>query len=409
MMIQQAIYYHTLPNGLRMVHVATTASVAWCGLAINAGSRDERDGQFGLAHFVEHTIFKGTTHRRAHNIGCRMERVGGELNAYTTKEATMLYSVFPAQHLARAVELIADLVMYSVFPADELTREMDVVLEEVASYRDTPAEAAYDDFEDIAFAGSGFGHNILGCEEHVRAFTSQHCMEYLKEQYVPSNMVFFSVGPGRPDGVFRLVEKHMGAMHHRLQRSPRLAPALQPVRHEVMTIGAHQAHTVMGARLPGLYHTSRHALMLLNNILGGPGMNALLNVEMREKRGYVYTVESSLTLFTDCGLMEIYFGCDHADVAASRRIVQRVIDKLASTPLSERALTAHKRQYCGGLLVSADSTEFVAMNAARNLLFHNHVSTVDETMERIMAVTPAQLSQAAELLAGDRLSSLTLK
>ena len=408
-MNETRIFDHTLPNGLRMAHIATTSRVAWCGLAIDAGSRDDREGEHGLAHFVEHTLFKGTTHRRAHNIGCRMERVGGELNAYTTKEATMLYSVFPAEHLGRAVELLADLVMNSVFPSEELAREMDVVLEEVDSYRDTPAEAVYDDFEDLLFAGNGLGHNILGNEHDVRAFTSQHCMRHLKSLYVPTNMVFFSVGPIPAERVFRLAERHFGAMHHPLVRPSRLQPDINVPDHRMVEIGAHQAHTVLGARLPGMHDHSQYALALLNNILGGPGMNSLLNVALREKRGLVYTVESSLTLLTDCGLMEIYFGCDAADVSRSRRIVEKVIAQLADTPMNPRTLDAHKRQYCGGLAVAADSTEFVAMNAARNLLYHNHVSALRETMERIQAVTPQQLCEAASLLTAKHLSSLTLK
>ena len=208
------IYYHTLENGLRLVHVPTTSQVAWCGLAVNAGSRDEREGHYGLAHFVEHTIFKGTSHRRAWHILNRMERVGGELNAYTTKEGTMLYSVFPGEHLERAVDLLADLVQWSQFPQEELDRERDVVLEEAASYRDTPSDAVYDDFEDLLFAGSELGHNILGRKEDLENLTREDCMRYLKTLYVPSNMVFFSVGPERPERVFRLAEKHLGGMSH---------------------------------------------------------------------------------------------------------------------------------------------------------------------------------------------------
>ena len=403
------IYYHTLSNGLPMVHITTTAQVAWCGLAVNAGSRDEREGQYGLAHFVEHTIFKGTRHRRAWHILNRMERVGGELNAYTTKEGTMLYSVFPSEHLARAVELLADLVQWSVFPPDELDRERDVVLEEAASYRDTPSDAVYDDFEDLLFAGSELGHNILGRKEDLERLTSEDCMRYLKALYVPGNMAFFSVGPSAPDKAFRLAERHFGGMSHQLAPSHRVEPvAVEPFR-RLVSIGTHQAHTIVGARVPGMGHPLRHALMLLNNILGGPGMNSLLNVELRERRGYVYTVESSLTTLSDCGWMEIYLGCDPDDVKSSLRVVERITSRLNNELLPEKRLEAYKKQYCGQLIVAADSTEFLAMNAGRGLLYRGKVASVDDTIARIRAVTPDEIARAAAFLTADRLSSLTFK
>ena len=405
--MKQHIEYHTLSNGLTVVHVLTDHQVAWCGLAINAGSRDELDGHHGLAHFVEHTIFKGTKHRRAWHILNRMERVGGELNAYTTKEGTMLYSVFPEQHLNRAMDLLADLIQWSVFPQEELDRERDVVLEEAASYRDTPSDAVYDDFEDLLFAGSELGHNILGKKEDVERLTRDDCMRYLKTLYVPCNMAFFSVGPASPDRVFRLAEKCFGGMSHAMAPRHRNVPqATEPFK-RVIQIGTHQAHTVVGARMPAMNHHLRYALMLLNNILGGPGMNSLLNVELRERRGYVYTVESTLSMLSDCGWMEIYLGCDHDDVRSSIRVIERITSNLSHELFSERRLEAYKKQYCGQLIVAADSTEFIAMRAGRGLLYHGKVATIDETIANIQAVTPEQIAQAAAYLRADRLSSLT--
>lgn len=402
-------YYHTLPNGLRLVHITTANQVAWCGLAINAGSRDESEGQHGLAHFVEHTIFKGTTHRRAWHILNRMERVGGELNAYTTKEGTMLYSVFPHQHLERAIDLLADLVQWSVFPQEELDRERDVVLEEAASYRDTPSDAVYDDFEDLLLARSELGHNILGKKEDLQNLTRQDCMHYLKTLYVPGNMAFFSVGPERPERVFRWAEKYFGGMSH--AQAPRqrvVPPVVAPFKH-CIHIGTHQAHTIVGARVPDMNHPLRHALMLLNNILGGPGMNSLLNVELRERRGYVYTVESALTLLSDCGWLEIYLGCDADDVRSSLHVIDRITSRLSRELLPERRLEAYKKQYCGQLVVAADNTEFLAMRAGRGLLYHGHVAAVDDTIARIQAVTPEEITQVAAFLTADRLSSLTFE
>ena len=404
-----SITYHTLTNGLRLVHVNMPTQVAWCGLAINAGSRDEIDGHHGLAHFVEHTIFKGTSHRRAWHILNRMERVGGELNAYTTKEGTMLYSVFPKQYLDRAVDLLADLVQWSVFPQDELDRERDVVLEEAASYRDTPSDAVYDDFEDFLFAGTELGHNILGKKEDLENLTREDCLRYLKTLYVPTNMAFFSVGPENPERVFRLAEKCFGSMSHAMAPRHRMVPAVNPSFHKVITIGTHQAHTIVGTRVPDMNHPLRYALMLLNNILGGPGMNSLLNVELRERRGYVYTVESTLSLLSDCGWMEIYLGCDPDDVRSSLRVIDRITARLAHEVLPERKLEAYKKQYCGQLVVAADSTEFMAMRAGRGLLYHGKVATIDDTIASIQAVTPQQILEVAAFLQADRLSSLTFK
>lgn len=401
------IFHHTLPCGLRLCHVRTASAVGWCGLAVNAGSRDDLPGLRGLAHFVEHTIFKGTRHRRAWHILNRMETVGGELNAYTTKEGTMLYSQFPAQHLERAVELLADLVQWSVFPPAELERETDVVLEEVEGYRDSPIDAIYDDFEDMVFAGNGMGHNILGLEPEVRRITSQDCQNYLSTQYVPGNMVFFSTGPEQPERVFRLAEKHLGGMHHSLQRCQRVAPPVLAPRHEQVQAGHHQCHTLIGARVPSIYSDQRFALALLNNLLGGPGMNSLLNVRIRERHGLAYTVESSVAGYTDCGLLLVYCGCERHNLQRCHSIVARTIAELAESPLSERRLEACKKQYCGQLQVAAANPETQAMSAGRSLLYWGKVSPTSSVIERVQAVSAEQLRQVAEMAVMERCSSLS--
>lgn len=401
---------HTLPNGLKLVHVPATQRVGWCGLVVNAGSRDDYANRFGLAHFVEHTIFKGTTHRRAWHILNRMETVGGELNAYTTKEGTVLYSVFPEPYLMRAMELLADLVMYSVFPESEIEREKDVVLEEVASYRDTPSEAVFDDFEDLIFGeDSSMGHNILGTEVHIEAMGNADCSRYLKQQYVPENMAFFYMGPADATKVFRNAEKLFAPMHHSLNRPERTTPAILTPERKVMDISSHQSHTIVGARVPGMYDEGRFALALLNNLLAGPGMNSLLNVLMRERRGLVYTVESSIASFTDCGLLEIYFGCEQNKVKKSLDIIGKTIDQLAQSPLSATRLDAAKRQYCGQLLVASQNVESIALGAGKSILYWNRVSDIDATVERIKSVTAEQVRAAAELLTIDKASILTFQ
>lgn len=409
MLNNENIALHTLPNGLRLVHVRRPSPVAWCGLAVNAGSRDEEQGHYGLAHFVEHTIFKGTKKRSSTRINNRMEQVGGELNAYTTKESTMLYCIFPGEHLERAVELIADLVTNSIFPEHELETELDVVLEEVASYRDSPSEAVYDDFEDMLLAGSQLGHNILGDEKQLRTLTSTHCHDYLRHLYVPRNMVFFSVGDTPAGRVFRLAEKYLGLMSHTKQGIERITPAMLAPQHKVVDLGLHQSHTIVGARVPGMYDEQRFAFALLNNILGGPGMNSLLNVSLREKRGLVYTVESSLVTFTDCGMIQIYLGCEQDKLKKALRLIGTTIDTLAQSPLSERSIDAYKRQYCGQMLVASDSAEVTAMAAGRGLLYYGDVSTLKENIDCIQSVTPAQLQQAAQAITLDHCSMLTFR
>lgn len=406
-MTEATITTHTLPNGLKLVHVPATQRVGWCGLVVNAGSRDDYASRLGLAHFVEHTIFKGTTHRRAWHILNRMETVGGELNAYTTKEGIVLYSVFPEPYHERAMELIADLVMHSVFPEGEIEREKEVVLEEVASYRDTPSEAVFDDFEDLIFgSGTGMGHNILGTEAHIRAMDSADCSRYLKQQYVPENMAFFYLGPAAASKVMRKAEKLFGAMHHSLCRQARTAPEVLPPEQKEVDMGLHQSHTIVGARVPGMYDDRRFALSLLNNLLAGPGMNSLLNVLMRERRGLVYTVESSVASFTDCGLLEIYFGCERNKVKKSLDIIARTTDQLAQTALPPSRLEAAKRQYCGQLLVASQSVESAAIGAGKSLLYWGKVTSVDKAVERIMAVTAEQVRQAAELITADKATIL---
>ncbi len=409
MFSNENIICHALPNGLKMVHVHRNSPVAWCGLAIDAGSRDENDGQYGLAHFVEHTIFKGTKRRSSTRINNRMEQVGGELNAYTTKESTMLYCIFPVQHLERAVELIADLVENSVFPEHELSTELDVVLEEVAGYRDTPSEAVFDDFEDMLLAGSQLGHNILGEEKDLRLLTPGHCLNWLKRLYVPSNMVFFSLGSSPAQRVFRLAERYFGILSHTKRGLKRKMPPVLTPERKVVDLGLHQSHTIVGARVPGMYDDQRFAFALLNNILGGPGMNSLLNVSLREKRGLVYSVDSSLTTFTDCGMLQIYLGCEQEKLKKALKLIGNTIDALAQDPLSERRLEAYKQQYSGQMLIASDSAEFTAMGTGRNMLYYNNVSTLQENVDCILSVTATQLQQAAQAITLDHCSVLTFR
>ncbi len=378
-------------------------------MVIGAGSRDESPADYGLAHFVEHTIFKGTATRRSYHIINRMEAVGGELNAYTTKEETAVYTVAPAGHIERSAELLSDLIYNSVFPTDELNREREVVADEIDSYLDSPADAVFDDFDELMFAGSSMAHNILGNINTLRTFTSSDCRRWLDTYYYPANMVVCYSGRENQAKVERILSRYFGG-------SERLGNNARNVRGgEIKTvdkfslmrnIDAHQAHTVLGARVGGMFSTDRHALALLTNILGGPGMNSRLNVALREKRGLVYTVEASSALLTDVGLFTIYFGCDHNDVERCSGLAMKEIAQLAANPLKSQALARAKRQYVGQLIVAADNAEQTALSVARATLYRGHASTTAEIAAAIESVTSASLCDLASSLLP--ISQLTL-
>ncbi len=389
-----------LPSGLRIVHrLDRGAPVDYCGVIAGVGARDDGPDTPGMAHFVEHTIFKGTARRSAWHILNRMERIGGELNAYTTKEETVVYCAAPASHHLRAIELIADLVCRSRFPERELRKERDVVADEINSYLDSPADAIIDDFEDLIFAGTPLGHNILGTEEALQRFTSERCREYLHRWYNLSNIVVFYCGRTSADRIAKAVERFFVDLPagHVAQREQLNLPKEPFSRHRRLDL--HQAHVAMGARIVSMRSPQRFAFSLLNNIIGGPGMNSLLNLDLREHRGLVYTVEANLGLLSDTGLMCIYFGCDPDDAERCRRLVVDRLQNLASTPLSERNVAAAKKQFIGQLTVASDNRESTIISSARAALVYGSLSPSSALIDRINAITPEQLRSAAEKIA----------
>ncbi len=390
----------TLSSGLRVVCTHMPSATEFCGLTVNAGSRDEVcPDDFGLAHFVEHTIFKGTSRRSDSYINSRMEAVGGELNAFTTKEETTLYAAMPAGNHRRACALIGELAAESVFPSRKLDFEREVILDEIDSYLDSPAEAAYDLFDEMAFEGNPLAHNILGTRESVARISTERCREWLRNAFTATNGVYFYLGPEHPDRVIAAVEKYFAALpdagHMPLRRAPKGAEPQQ----RTIEGNHHQSHVVMGAPIDGLHAADRYALALATNIIGGPGMNALLNVELRERRGLVYTVEASMSLMSDCGMMTIYFGCDHNDRARCMQLVGNTLNRLADKELTERQLSAAKRQYLGQLALGLDNKEQVAINTGRALLHGLAIPSLEATTDHIRAITPAALRAAALRLA----------
>ncbi|MCC8071432.1 MAG: insulinase family protein [Bacteroidales bacterium] len=401
------ISYFTLENGLRGVVRQQPSAVEYCGVVVNVGSRDEDEAHEGLAHFVEHTIFKGTERRRAWHIINRLERIGGELNAYTTKEETVVYACCPRGYLARAAELIADLVSHSRFPTREIDREREVVDDEIASYLDTPSEAVYDDFEEMFYAGSPLAHNILGRRSTVDTFTSEVCQAYLRRFYTPGAMTWFYLGPSSDAKVRGVVERYFGVLDRPDVKRERQAPMLHTGENQCRQLGLHQSHTVIGGATPSLFSPLRHAVAIVTNLLGGPGMNSLLNVALRERRGLVYSVEASTALLTDTGLFTIYYGCDTEDNERCLDLTYDTLQTLRREGISSRKLAAIKRQYLGQLIVASSSLEQMALSTGRSMLYHGRVASPQEIVENIRAVSSDDLQQVIEMLQPERLSRLT--
>lgn len=399
--------YASLPNGMRCVARRIDMPVEHCGIVVNAGSRDESPGLHGLAHFVEHTIFKGTLRHRAAYVRDRMELVGGELNAYTTKEETVVYSTAPAGYFDRAAALLAEMVSDAAFPEAEINREKQVVAEEIDTYLDTPSDAVFDDFEELIYEGSALAHNILGTRETLDGFTGADCRRYLEERFTPGRMVFFYAGPLVAEQVFAKAAKHFASFLRAdcpLWRTT--PPVVAPFDIVNTKAESYQAHTVMGARIPGLLDERRFETALLANVLGGPGMNSMLNVELRERRGLVYAVDASAALMSDHGLLTIYFGSDPSDAERCIATVRRTASTLADNALSERKLAAAKRQFIGQLTVGSLNSEQNAIAMGRSTLYRGRVMSLAETIEAINAITVETLREAALPLT--RLSRLTL-
>lgn len=398
----------TLANGLRVVCRRREGLVSYIGVIINAGSRDEDAAHEGLAHFVEHTLFKGTEKRRAWQINTRMESIGGELNAYTSKEETMIYTNAPSGYEDRALELLADLVTSSNFPPAEINKEKEVIIEEIYSYLDNPGERIYDEFEELAYKGSRLAHNILGTTESVKTIEGKDCRAFLDQFYQPQNMVVYCVSPLSNKDMLRKVEKYFGVSRDMPVKHERVVPSRMEHFDERHDNGTHQANTIMGTRVFGRTDSRRFPLFLLNNYFGGPCMNSRLNQELREKRGLVYTVESNVSLLSDTGLLMIYFGCDPSNVKKCRSLIEREIETLRSTSMSERAFERIKKQYCGQLLTSSDNIENRAMSLGKSIMYFNKVHDIPATIERIMSVTAAEMRDVAELVFAEGLSILTL-
>ena len=417
---------YTLDNGLRIIHLPSDSKVVYCGYQINAGTRNEEPGEEGLAHFCEHVTFKGTERRKAWHILNCLESVGGDLNAYTNKEGTVYYSAILKEHIARAVDLLTDIVFHSVYPQAEIDKEVEVICDEIESYNDSPAELIYDEFENILFKGSPLGHNILGTAEQVRSFKTEDALRFTRKLYRPDNAIFFAYGDIDFKKLVRLLKKSFLSEERRVKSEKFNSPEAQAqfnIQHStfntqhsfegqtiVMQKNTHQAHVMIGTRAYDVNDDRRMPLYLLNNMLGGPGMNAKLNLALREHNGLVYTVESTMVAYGDTGVWSIYFGCDEHDVKRCLRLVRKELDKFMQKPLSEAQLKAAKKQIKGQVGVACDNRENFALDFGKSFLHYGWEKNVDRLYEQVDEITAEQIQAVAqELFDKDRLTTLIFK
>ena len=417
---------YTLDNGLRIIHLPSDSKVVYCGYQINAGTRNEEPGEEGLAHFCEHVTFKGTERRKAWHILNCLESVGGDLNAYTNKEGTVYYSAILKEHIARAVDLLTDIVFHSVYPQAEIDKEVEVICDEIESYNDSPAELIYDEFENIIFKGSQLGHNILGTAEQVRSFKTEDALRFTRKLYRPDNAIFFAYGDIDFKKLVRLLKKSFLSEERRVMSEKFNSPEAQTqfnIQHStfntqhsfegqtiVMQKNTHQAHVMIGTRAYDVNDSRRMPLYLLNNMLGGPGMNAKLNLALREHNGLVYTVESTMVAYGDTGIWSIYFGCDEHDVKRCLRLVRKELDKFMQKPLSEAQLKAAKKQIKGQIGVACDNRENFALDFGKSFLHYGWEKNVDRLYEQVDEITAEQIQAVAkELFDKDRLTTLIFR
>lgn len=401
----------TLDNGLRIIHLPNTSKIAYCGYQIKAGTRNEKPGDEGLAHFCEHVTFKGTQTHTSTAIINKLESVGGDLNAFTNKEDTVFYSAIPVEHFAKAVDVLSDIVFYSIFPQAEIDKEVEVICDEIESYNDSPAELIYDEFENLVFKGHPLGHNILGSADRVRSFATADAMRFTQQYYRPDNAIFFVYGNIDFKRLVKTLEKLTPK-----QQQESLADEAKEVANgrlpelTILNHDTHQAHVMIGNRAYSATHPLRIPLYLLNNMLGGPGMNARLNVILRERRGLVYSVESSMVCYGDTGLWAVYFGCDPHDVNRCVRLVKGEFNRLMEKPLSEKTLAAAKKQIKGQLAVACDNNENFAIDFGKSFLHFGDEKDIEKLYQKIDAVTAEQIQQVAkEIFDKDSLATLVIK
>ena len=407
---RMSFYHHKLENGIRVVHKKTSGSVAHCGLIIKGGSRNETEQEQGLAHFIEHVIFKGTSKRKAYHILSRMEDVGGELNAFTTKEETCIYSSFMPQYYGRALELISDITFNSTFPKKELEKEKIVVLDEINYYKDNPSELIFDEFEEQVFSNHSLGKNILGTPKHIQTFDKRMIEDFIDKNYLTHEIIISSVGNISIDKLIKTIENYFANIPKKnVTREKSLFSNYKKKEIEVERKGF-QAHCILGTEAYGINHPQKTALILLNNILGGPGMNSRLNLAIREKYGFTYSIESNYTSYSDTGIFSIYLASDNDKINKSIKLTKRELIKFCEKPLGTLQLKKAKQQLIGQIAIGQESEVNLMLAMGKSMLLYNKVDTFELVKSKIENITSEELVEVAnEVFNLDKLSSLIYK
>lgn len=377
------------------------------GFIVHTGSRDELKEEHGMAHFIEHVIFKGTRNRKAWHILSRMEDVGGEINAYTTKEDTCVFASFLKQDYNRAMELIYDICFHSVFPQKEINREKNIILDEILSYKDSPGELIFDEFEKQVFNGHSIGRSILGNEKKILSFSREDIRKFMAENYSTEEMVISSVGDISFNKFIKLAEKYFGKAQHKDRSRIRVKPNSYSPEAKLSRKNTHQTHCILGNTAYNAQDDRRTRLSLLNNILGGPGLNSRLNMSLREKSGYTYHVESQYISYSDTGLMSVYFGCDKENFQKSLDLVFREFKNLREKKLGTLQLSKAKKQLLGQIAIAADSHEHIMLSMAKRILLFNRVDSLEDIKKKIENVNAGDLIESAnEILDKNKISLL---
>lgn len=387
---------YTLPNGIRGIHRQVRSGVTHCALVVNSGSRDERPSEYGIAHFTEHALFKGTERRKAYQVNCRLENLGGELNAYTTKEDTTLHATTLRHDFSRAVELISDVIFRSTYPEKELRKEREVIADEINTYKDSPSERIYDDFEDMIFAGSELGHNILGSKASIQRISTAEIKSFVGRTYTTDQMVFSSIGNFSAKSAQAVAERYLSDFQPTKREYQRIVPAVYEAFDRRISRHTHQSHGIIGTRGYGITDERRLPLALLVNILGGPSANSLLNLLLREKYGLSYNVEASYTPYSDSGIVGIYFSSDHANTEQCIELIEEEIARLRGELITPRRLQVAKRQFVAQMAISMESNEGYMLGAGKSFLLYKDIDTLEEAYKKVMAITAEQIMEVAK-------------
>lgn len=409
-MVETDFLTYTLSNGIRLIHKQADSPVGHLGILINTGSRDEEPEEHGLAHFIEHSVFKGTRKRKAFHILSRIEDVGGELNAYTTKEETTLYSTFLAEFYERTVELLNDILFNSTYPEKELKREKEVVLEEINSYKDSPSELIFDEFEELIYDGHPIARNILGNPENLTSFNRDSILRFIGNNYHTNQMVISSVGKIDFVSLIKLTEKYFGQAETKLRQNGRKRFENYIPGNLLVEKDTFQSHCMLGNIAFDVMHPKRIAMVLLNNIIGGQAMNSRLNMALRERKGMAYNIESGYTAYTDTGLFNVYFGTDHENLEKAFHLVLKEFKLLREKKLGVLQLSKAQKQLMGQIAISTENREDLMLTIGKSYLLFNKVDTVQTIFKKIEAITPLDLLEVAnEVLDEKQMSRLVYR